>query len=138
MDPEVDFVAGERRRAKRVTVSTSFSESDPRTMTPVANLSRTGALLVGKPLHPIGARIGLRFVVFPRDPILFEHTGRVVRYLTSPPATGVEFDPMPPEVEATLERILHRAEAEATSPRNRRGKRVLLGTDAIVTAAPED
>lgn len=115
----------ERRRAKRVPLTTSFSESDPRTMTPVANLSRTGALVVGRPLHPIGARIVLRFVVFAEDPILFEHTGRVVRYLRDPPATGVEFDPMGAGTAAILDEILRRAQVEARTNERRR-KRVML------------
>ncbi len=94
-------------------------------MTPVANLSRTGALVVGRPLHPVGARIVLRFVVFAEDPIFFEHTGRVVRFLKDPPATGVEFDPMTAGTAAVLDEILRRAEVENRSNARRR-KRVLL------------
>lgn len=68
----------------------------------------------------------LRFVAFPDHPVVFEHTGRVVRHLREPPAMGVELDPMTPEVEAVLDGILARAEAHAESPRRRRGKHVLL------------
>jgi hypothetical protein len=116
----------ERRRAKRVPISTSFSESDPRTTTPVANLSRTGALVIDVALLPVGARIELRFVVFPDDPLLFVHTGRVVRHLRNPLGMGVEFDPMPPDVDALLSRIVERAGAEAVNPRRRRSQRLIL------------
>jgi PilZ domain len=115
----------ERRRAERVPISTSFSESDPRTTTPVANLSRTGALVSEAPLLPVGARIELRFVVFPDDPLLFVHTGRVVRHLHRPAGMGVEFDPMPPAVDALLSEILERAAALAGSSRRRRQRLIL-------------
>ena len=143
VSPETDSakirsgVSNERRRAKRVPVSTSFSESDPRTMTPVANLSQTGALVVGRPLHPVGARIVLRFVVFAKDPIFFEHTGRVVRFLKDPPATGVEFDPMSPGTAAVLEEILRRAEIENRTNQRRR-KRVLLDAQDLQADLIED
>lgn len=107
-------------------MSASFAETDPRTLTPVADLSRTGALVVGPPIHAIGARIVLRFVAFPDDPIVFEHTGCVVRYVRDPPMMGVEFDAMSPEIEARLDDVLARADADAGSPRRRRAKRVLL------------
>jgi hypothetical protein len=119
-------VVDERRRAKRVALSTSFSESDPRTTTPVANLSRTGALVIEAELHPVGARIELRFVVFPAAPLLFVHTGRVVRHLQRPKGMGVEFDPMPPEVEALLSKILERtATPRAGGSRQRRSRLIL-------------
>jgi hypothetical protein len=116
-----------------VPVSVTATEANALTLTPIANLSQTGALVVGKPLHPIGARIVLRFVVFPDDPLLFEHTARVVRYLEDPPATGVEFDPMPPEVHARLQAILARARAQADSPRQRRARRLLLDAQDLTT-----
>ncbi len=118
-------MADEQRRAQRVPLSTSFSEFDPRTTTPVSNLSRTGALVTSTALYPVGTRIELRFVVFPDDPLLFVHTGRVVRHLPREGSMGVDFDPMPPEVEALLSRILERAGQRAGSSRQRRQRMIL-------------
>lgn len=119
----------ERRRSERVQLSTSFSESDPRTITPVADLSRSGALVIGGPLHPVGARIELCFVAFPDDPMPFMHTGRVVRHEMradangeSLPAMGVEFDVPSHPVAAQLDAIMQRAKALAA--RRRRSKRI--------------
>ncbi len=111
-------------------MSPSFAESDPRTTTPVANLSRTGALVVHVPLLPVGSRIELRFVAFPEDPVPFVHTGVVVRHLRTPVAMGVEFDSMPDDVAVMLDTILERA--AANSRRRRRGKRLMVdeGLDA--------
>ncbi|MEM9461384.1 MAG: PilZ domain-containing protein [Myxococcota bacterium] len=121
-----------RRRDQRVPLSVSFSESDPRTTTPVADLSRTGALVLGGPIHPVGSRIELRFVAFPDDPQPFVHTGRVVRHLTRPDAMGrdldamgIEFDSLPQDVAARLDAILERAENEDLR-RQRRSKRLML------------
>lgn len=111
-------------------ISTSFSEFDPRTTTPVSNLSRTGALVINSTLQPLGARIELRFVVFPDDPLLFVHTGRVIRHLQRGGGMGVEFDPMPPDVDALLGQILERAAKHAGSPRQRR-QRMILDTHQL-------
>ncbi len=105
-------------------VSPSYAESDPRTTTPVGDLSRTGALVVATPLLPLGSHIELRFVAFPDDPAPFVHTGRVIRHLSEPAAMGVEFDPLPPAVMAQLDAIIERA--KNSSRRRRRGKRLLL------------
>ncbi|MCA9708230.1 MAG: DUF4253 domain-containing protein [Myxococcales bacterium] len=102
-------------------LSASFSESDPRTTTPVADLSRTGALVIGGPVFPVGSRIELCFVAFPEDPLPFVHTGRVVRHLTrldpmgrSLAAMGVEFEVLPDSVADQLDAILERhASADA-------------------------
>lgn len=115
----------EQPRAQRVPISASFSEFDPRTTTPVSNLSRTGALVTNTTLYPLGTRIELRFVVFPDDPLLFAHTGRVVRHVHRSSGMGVEFDPMPPEVDALLSQILERAAQLARSPRQRRQRLIL-------------
>lgn len=122
-------VTTERRRGPRVPLSATFSESDPRTTTPVADLSRSGALVVGGPMHPVGSRIELCFVAFPEDPLPFMHTGRVIRHLQRTDATGrdldamgVEFDALPDEVAAQLDAILARAVA-ADERRQRRNKR---------------
>lgn len=118
-------------------LSMSFSESDPRTTTPVANLSRTGALVIGGTMVPVGSRIELCFVAFPDDPVPFVHTGRVVRHLTQADATGrpleamgVEFDPLPDEVIERLDTILHRAVNEDLR-RQRRSKRLLIDSTTI-------
>lgn len=104
-------------------MSPSYAESDPRTTTPVGDLSRTGALVVATPLLPLGSHIELRFVAFPDDPVPFVHTGRVIRHLSEPAGMGVEFDPLPPVVMAQLDAIIERAR---TSRRRRRGKRMVL------------
>ena len=127
----------ERRRSARVPVSASFAELDPRTTTPVANLSRTGVPVVDVPLHPVGARIELRFVVFPEDPRLFVHTGRVVRHVGDPPGMGVEFDPLPPAVDTLLAEILARLAIQRKKQR-RRGKRVLLDARDVKTRLLDD
>jgi hypothetical protein len=122
-------VTTDRRRGPRVPLSATFSESDPRTTTPVADLSRSGALVVGGPVHPIGSHIELCFVAFPEDPLPFVHTGRVVRHLQRTDAMGrplaamgVEFDAVPDDVAAQLDAILERA-AEVDERRQRRSKR---------------
>lgn len=109
----------DRRRAKRVPLSPSFAESDPRTVTPVYDLSYTGVLVATKWRHPIGTRIELRFVVFPAAPELFVHSGRVTRLSDEPRGVGVEFDPLTPEVEALIGRILRDAE-QRTQKRSRK------------------
>lgn len=118
-------------------LSVSFSESDPRTTTPVADLSRTGALVLGGPMHPIGSRVELRFVAFPDDPQPFVHTGRVVRHLTRPDpmgrdleGMGIEFDALPQDVATRLDTILERA-ANEDLRRQRRSKRVRLDSTTI-------
>lgn len=80
-------------------------------------------LVVGEATHPVGTRIELRFVVCPEEPILFTHTGRVVRHLRQPSGMGVEFDPMPPELEARLSEVLERMQ-RPSSPRTRRRGRL--------------
>ncbi|MCA9650042.1 MAG: PilZ domain-containing protein [Myxococcales bacterium] len=127
----------ERRRAPRVPVSTSFAESDPRTTTPVENLSRHGALVVNAVPLPVGSRIELRFVVFPDEPVLFVHTGRVVRHTGAPAfGMGVELDPLPAETEALLEQILERAQQGAT--RRTRRQRVVLDAHDLRTRLLDD
>jgi c-di-GMP-binding flagellar brake protein YcgR len=108
----VDMTGTERRRAKRVSLSASFAEFDPRTVTPVRDLSLTGALIVSKWRYPIGTRIELRFVVFPDAPELFVHTGVVARHSVDPAGVGVHFDPLPPAVEQLIARIIARAEQD--------------------------
>ena len=111
----------ERRRAQRVPLSSSFSESDPRTITPVRDLSLTGALVVSKWRYPIGTHIELRFVVFPEQPELFVHTGWVTRHSNEPWGVGVEFDPLTPEIEELIRRVIAHAEQQA----HKRGRKRL-------------
>jgi hypothetical protein len=120
----------ERRRGPRVPLSTSFAESDPRTTTPVRDLSKTGVLVATDQLYPLGTRIELRFAVFPNHPELFVHTGRVTRLSLEPPGMGVEFDPLTPDVEELISRILEDAE----QARRRRGRRHLtFDTNDLIT-----
>jgi hypothetical protein len=131
----------DRRRAKRVDVNTAFSEADPRTTTPVSNLSGTGAFVYTDQLYPLGARIELRFVVFPDAPELFRHTGRVARHSHSPPGMGIEFDPMPSETLALVTRIVERAEDDAkrrSSHRRTRSKRFVFEAQDLHTKLIDD
>jgi hypothetical protein len=131
----------ERRRAKRVPINTEFSETDPRTTTPVSNLSGTGAFVFTDQLLPLDARIELRFVVFPDTPELFRHTGRVARHSHEPPGMGVEFDPMPPETLALVQRIMEHAEEQArrqSSHRRTRSKRFIFQAQDLQTKLLDD
>jgi hypothetical protein len=120
-------MSGERRRAKRVPMSPSFSESDPRTTTPVADLSHTGVLVVHTPVLPLGSRIELCFTVFPEQPLLFRHTGRVVRHSSDPVGMGVELDPLPESAAAIVDEIIERASQQG----GRKRKRVVLDAHAL-------
>lgn len=131
----------DRRRAKRVEVNTAFAEADPRTTTPVSNLSGTGVFVYTDQLFPLGARIELRFVVFPDAPELFRHTGRVARHSHEPPGMGVEFDPMPPDTLALVGRIVERAEQDArrrSSHRRTRSKRFIFQAQDLQTKLLDD
>lgn len=79
----------ERRRAPRVQLSVAFAETDPRTTTPTANLSETGAYVITDRRPAIGSELDLCFVVLPEAPVLFEARGRVVRH--GPDGVGVDF-----------------------------------------------
>lgn len=97
-------------------MSAAFSESDPRTTTPVSDLSETGCCVhLGKTL-PIGALIDLRFTVFPDEPILFEGRGRVVRHCDDPPGMGVEFVELDDSARDVVRKILLRDEAARRLP----------------------
>ncbi|MCX4240366.1 PilZ domain-containing protein [Paraliomyxa miuraensis] len=113
----------DRRRAKRVPVSVGFSEADPRTSTPVANLSYTGVMVVGEATHPVGSHIEVRFVACPEDPVLFVHSGTVVRHLEDGLGMGVEFDPLSPETEALLLDVLERLQRQLTPQTRRQARR---------------
>jgi hypothetical protein len=79
----------ERRRAPRVQLSVAFAETDPRTTTPAANLSETGAYILTDRRVPVGSIVEVCFAVLPEEPTLFEARGRVVRH--GPDGMGIDF-----------------------------------------------
>lgn len=97
-------------------MSAAFSESDPRTTTPVSDLSETGCCVHTGEMLPIGALIDLRFTVFPDEPILFEGRGRVVRHCDDPPGLGVEFVELDDSARDVVRKILLRDEAARRLP----------------------
>jgi hypothetical protein len=99
----------ERRRAPRVQLSVAFAETDPRTTTPAANVSETGAYILTEQRVPVGTIIDLCFAVLPEAPTLFEARGRVVRH--GPDGVGVEFIELG-EAQRELVRRLHERERE--------------------------
>lgn len=101
----------DRRRSQRVPMSAAFSETDPRTTTPVSDLSETGVFVHTDDRHPVGALIDLRFTVFPDEPVLFEGRGRVVRHGEDPPGMGVEFVDLDDGARDVIHKILLRHEA---------------------------
>jgi c-di-GMP-binding flagellar brake protein YcgR len=112
----------ERRRAPRVSVSVSFSETDPRTVTPVSNVSETGAFVVSNELYPIGSTVELTFVVLPQEPRLFQAMARVVRHQDNPRGMGVEFLELSEAMKSLVLRLIEadRADRQKTSRRGRR------------------
>jgi hypothetical protein len=124
-----------------VDINTAFSETDPRTTTPVSNLSETGCFVHTDQLYPLGSRIELRFVVFPDNPMLFHHTGRIVRHSQGPAGMGVEFDPIPPQTGVLIRQIVERAEQDDrrhSSHRRTRSKRFVLRARDLQTKVIED
>ncbi len=105
-----------RRRAKRVPMSAAFSETDPRTTTPVSDLSETGVFVHTDDLLPIGSEIELRFTVFPDEPVLFEGRGRVRRHGEDPKGMGVEFVALDQTAKDMVRKILLRYEALRSRP----------------------
>ncbi len=97
-------------------MSTAFAELDPRTTTPVSDLSETGCYVHSGDQLPIGALIELRFTVFPEEPILFEGRGRVVRHGDDPPGMGVEFVELDEGARDVVRKILLRDEAARMRP----------------------
>ncbi len=97
-------------------MSAASSESDPRTTTPVSDLSETGCCVHLGTKLPIGALIELRFTVFPEEPILFEGRGRVVRYSEDPLGMGVEFVELDDSARDVVRKIMLRDEAARRRP----------------------
>jgi c-di-GMP-binding flagellar brake protein YcgR len=131
----------DRRRDPRVPINPAFAETDPRTTTPVSNLSASGVFVVTDQLYPLGARIELRFVVFPDDPQVFSHTGRVMRHSHDPPGMGVEFDPVSQALQLLIERIVTWAEEDTrrrSSHRRTRSKRFVFHAHNLQTKIVDD
>lgn len=97
-------------------MSAAVSELDPRTTTPVSEISETGCYVHTGDRLPIGALIELRFTVFPDAPILFEGRGRVVRHGDDPPGMGVEFVDLDDGAKDVVRKILLRDEAARRVP----------------------
>ena len=97
-------------------LSAAVSEMDPRTTTPVSDLSETGVHVHTGDRLPIGSLIELRFTVFPEEPILFEGRGRVVRHTEDPPGMGVEFIELGESARDVVRKILLRDEANRSRP----------------------
>jgi Tfp pilus assembly protein PilZ len=97
-------------------MSAAFAETDPRTTTPVSDLSETGVFVHTADLLPIGSEIELRFIVFPEEPVLFEGKGKVVRHGTDPIGMGVEFVELEETAKDVVRKILLRDEAARRRP----------------------
>jgi len=109
--------SSERRRSRRVPLSTAASGLDPRTTTPVSDLSETGCFVHTEEPLAIGSSIDLRFTVFPEEPVLFHSEGRVVRHAVEgeSPGMGVEFVEMSDTARDVLQKIFLRDEARKQS-----------------------
>jgi Tfp pilus assembly protein PilZ len=97
-------------------MSAAFSETDPRTTTPVSDLSETGVFVHTEERLPIGSDIELRFTVFPEEPVLFEGKGKVVRHGDDPPGMGVNFVELDDTARDVVRKILLRDEANRRRP----------------------
>jgi hypothetical protein len=118
-------------------MSAAFSETDPRTTTPVSDLSETGVYVHTDELHPIGSTIELRFTVFPDEPVLFQGKGVVVRHGDDPMGMGVEFVQLDDAARDVVRKILLRHEAERLRPSFAR-RHVGLRTHGLVARMVED
>ncbi len=102
-------------------MSAAATGLDPRSTTPVSDLSETGVFVhTDQPLE-IGASVELCFTVFPEPtaPALFQGKGRVVRHAADgdPPGMGVEFETLDETARDVLRKILLRDEAKRQSRR---------------------
>ena len=121
-------------------LSPAFSELDPRTTTPVSNLSRYGVFVHMSKLHPVGAIIDLCFTVFEDDPVLFRAVGRVVRHQDDPRGMGVEFEQLDDANIRIVEEILRRydGQREHRTTRRRRFQHAVLNTRGLRTRVVDD
>lgn len=93
-------------------LSVGLAEADPRTTTPVSDLSQTGVFVHTDEQLPLGSVIDLRFTVFPEEPVLFEGKGTVVRHCDDPKGMGVEFLDLSHGAREVLREIQIRHEAK--------------------------
>lgn len=96
-------------------LSVGFAEADPRTTTPVSDLSQTGVFVHTDEQLPLGSVIDIRFTVFPEAPVLFEGKGTVVRHCDDPKGIGVEFLDLTHGAREVLREIQIRHEAKRSS-----------------------
>ena len=132
-----DDINKNRRRAERVPMSVAFAEADPRTTTPVSDLSQTGVFVHTEEILPIGSVIDLRFTVFPQEPVLFESRGTVVRHCDDPRGMGVDFLNLSDGAREVLREIQIRHEAQrhrGTLARTHEG----LRTHGLVARVADD
>ena len=118
-----DGYDGPERRAKpRAKVSVSFSETDPRTATPITDVSETGAFVLTDTRVAIGTVIELRVVVLPEEPTVFSTQARVVRHGDDPRGLGVEFIDLSEAMRSVVARLCEadKAQRHRTSRRGRR------------------
>jgi c-di-GMP-binding flagellar brake protein YcgR len=118
-------------------MSAAFAEADPRTTTPVSDLSETGVYVHTEDKLPIGTSIELRFTVFPEEPVLFQGRGKVVRHGDDPVGMGVEFVELSETAKDVLRKILLRHEAERRRPSFAR-RHVGLRTHGLVARLVDD
>jgi hypothetical protein len=116
-----------------VPLSTAFSELDPRTTTPVSDLSRHGVFVHTDELLPVGAPIDLCFIVFPEKPVVFRAHGRVVRQSDDPVGMGVEFVELDEVAAGIVEEIMRRHDDNRgdRTTRRRRFERAVFDPRAI-------
>jgi Tfp pilus assembly protein PilZ len=98
-------------------MNAAVTGQDPRTTTPVSDLSETGCFVhTDEPLD-IGDVIELCFTAFPEEPVLFRGQGRVVRHAApgEPVGMGVEFVELSDAARDVVRKILLRDEANRQS-----------------------
>jgi hypothetical protein len=100
-------------------MSAAVSGLDPRTTTPVSDLSQTGCFVHTDEPLPIGSVIELCFTVFPEEPVLFRGQGRVVRHAVEgePTGMGVEFVALSDASRDVVRKILLRDEVDRQARR---------------------
>jgi PilZ domain len=100
-------------------MNAAVSGLDPRTTTPVSDLSQTGCFVHTDEPLAIGSIIELCFTVFPEEPVLFRGRGRVVRHAVEgePTGMGVEFMALSDASRDVVRKILLRDEANRHSRR---------------------
>jgi hypothetical protein len=100
-------------------MSAAVSNLDPRTTTPVSDLSETGCFVHTEEPLEIGASIELCFTVFPEEPVLFKNKGLVVRHAVDGESSGmgVDFVDLDDSSRNVVRKILLRDEASRQSRR---------------------